>query len=215
MLTARRGFAAALRLLSVLLLSQLCGGCLTGTWSMIRSNTHWKSPTPVVASGRSADGALVVELENVLDTTPRRGRIVLAAAEIEAALAGAPVESKYRISVPHVSLARERLFAPARPEGELTPVIELAWKPYARDAGSTKEAAPRPLHEPDALAFAWTRVYRTGSEKEQEALFVAESGPRGERRAVFVFAPYSPRSWDLALTTLLTCADVVLIASLF
>jgi len=201
------------RLFAVLLLAQLCSACLYSMWGYMHDVETSAQPSRLVGAHTSVAGELVIELAHVEGPRPRSAWLVLGAAELDAALAGAPVESSYRLPLPHVPLARARLGArePAAGASPPGPAVQLlAWVPFARD--SQRNQAPEPASAP--LAIAWTPRYRTGREEYVEALLVTRTDENGLRRAVFLPESYAPASWDLGLRVLLLGLDLVLLAAL-
>jgi hypothetical protein len=169
---------------------------------------------PPVARGARAteSGELAVEFD-AFEGAGSRVLLVLSAEELEHLFAGPPVESRYRLPLPHAVLSRSRFRADPPldlPSGGVA-VPVLPWEPDG--ASEPRNIPPEPSDAP--LAIAWTHRYRTGREEYQEALHVQRTSPAGIRRGVFVVEPYSPRGLDLAARVVLLAADVVLIASLF
>lgn len=170
-------------------------------------------PSTVISARIAPSGELVVEFDKFVDWKKRPAVLVLPTAELDVALSGPPIESTYRLPVPHALLRRSRFLADMPrdlPSGG-TPVPVLTWENWYRDG----PANPFPEASAAPLAVAWDRSYRTGRNQRREALFVQRNTPAGRERAVFLVEEYEPRSWDLAARVVLFAADVVLIASRF
>lgn len=195
------------KLLCLLSTWALSSGCLYSTYGLLQDKAARGTPMVVVSAHTTPQGDLVVALDHVRSAFRlRSGMLVLHAAELDAAFAGAPVESLYRLSLPHVVLARERLLERASP-APLEPIPALHW-----DSDGRRNAPPEPSQAP--LVLHWTRAYRTGREKTQTAFLASRRDPSGTRQAVFVVDNYAPRGWDFGVRIGLLCADVVLIALL-
>lgn len=205
--------AVLARLLAVLLLTLSCTSCLSGLWAYGREVQDTQRPPLVLGARLTPEGALVVEFDEFEDWRRRPAVLVVQPAELDALLSGLPVESRYRLALPHGLLRRTRF--PEDPPPDLgqagTAVPVLPWKTWGADQPAN--AAPEASEAP--FAIAWAQRYRTGSERYHEALYVQRDSPDGPRRGVFLIEPYSARSWDLAARVVLVTADVLLIAALF